>query len=111
MNRPPTEPSDLTALGQRHLWGHFTNLSTVQRQGLPIIDRGEGAYVYDTDGRRYLDGLSGLFTVNIGHGRTELAQAAAQQSAKLRLPQAAVACIINLARQGKTSRRLSLLLM
>jgi adenosylmethionine-8-amino-7-oxononanoate aminotransferase len=71
------------ALGQRHLWGHFTNLSAVQRQGLPIIDHGDGAYVYDSDGKRYLDGLSGLFTVNVGHGRTELGQAAAEQSEKL----------------------------
>jgi adenosylmethionine-8-amino-7-oxononanoate aminotransferase len=71
------------ALGQRHLWGHFTNLSAVQRQGLPIIDHGDGAYVYDTNGKRYLDGLSGLFTVNVGHGRAELGQAAAEQSEKL----------------------------
>ena len=83
MNTPINDLSDLLALGQRHLWGHFTNLSAVQRQGLPIIDHGVGAYVYDTNGKRYLDGLSGLFTVNVGHGRTELAQAAAQQSEKL----------------------------
>ena len=83
MNTPINDPSDLMALGQRHLWGHFTNLSAIQRQGLPIIDHGDGAYVYDSDGKRYLDGLSGLFTVNVGHGRRELAQAAAQQSEKL----------------------------
>lgn len=71
------------ALGQRHLWGHFTNISAVQRQGLPIIDRGEGAYVYDVAGKKYLDGLSGLFTVNAGHGRPELAAAAGEQSEKL----------------------------
>ena len=83
MNTPNNDPPDLMALGQRHLWGHFTNLSAIQRQGLPIIDHGDGAYVYDTNGKRYLDGLSGLFTVNVGHGRRELAQAAAQQSEKL----------------------------
>jgi len=83
VNTPINDPSDLMALGQRHLWGHFTNLSTIQRHGLPIIDHGDGAYVYDTDGKRYLDGLSGLFTVNVGHGRTELARAAAEQSEKL----------------------------
>jgi adenosylmethionine-8-amino-7-oxononanoate aminotransferase len=83
VNTPINDPSDLMALGQRHLWGHFTNLSAVQRQGLPIIDHGEGAYVYDSDGKRYLDGLSGLFTVNVGHGRAELGQAAAEQSEKL----------------------------
>ena len=83
MNTPINDPTDLIALGQRHLWGHFTNLSVVQRLGLPIIDHGEGAYVYDTDGKPYLDGLSGLFTVNVGHGRAELGQAAAEQSEKL----------------------------
>ncbi len=83
MNTPINDPTDLITLGQRHLWGHFTNLSVVQRLGLPIIDHGEGAYVYDTDGKPYLDGLSGLFTVNVGHGRAELGQAAAEQSEKL----------------------------
>ena len=68
---------------RRHLWGHFTRLAGVQRDGMPIIERGEGAYVYDTDGKKYLDGLSGLFTVNIGHGRRELADAAAAQTEKL----------------------------
>ena len=68
---------------RRHLWGHFTRLSSVQRDGMPIIDRGEGAYVFDTNGKRYLDGLSGLFTVNVGHGRAELAAAAEAQTRKL----------------------------
>jgi adenosylmethionine-8-amino-7-oxononanoate aminotransferase len=58
------------------LWGHFTRLSATT----PRIVRGEGAYVYDDAGRRYLDGLSGLFTVQVGHGRRELAEAAARQS-------------------------------
>src|SRR4051812_41489389 len=45
--------------------------------------RGEGAYVFDTNGRRYLDGLAGLFVVNAGHGRTEMGEAAARQSDEL----------------------------
>lgn len=68
---------------RRHMWGHFTRMSTVQREGLPMIVRGEGAYVWDDQGNRYLDALSGLFTVNIGHGRNELAEAAAAQSRTL----------------------------
>ena len=75
-----TDGHDLASLGQRHIWGHFTNLSLMQRIGLPVIERGEGAYVYDSNGKKYLDGLSGLFTVNIGHGRTELGAAAARQA-------------------------------
>ena len=46
---------------------------------IPIITRAEGCYVYDEHGKRYLDGLSGLFCVNAGHGRTELGEAAARQ--------------------------------
>jgi adenosylmethionine-8-amino-7-oxononanoate aminotransferase len=67
-----------------HLWMHFTRHSTYEKGGeVPIIVRGEGAYVWDAAGRRYLDGLSGLFTVQVGHGRTELAEAAARQAAQL----------------------------
>ncbi|MDQ1739777.1 MAG: hypothetical protein QOE53_1429, partial [Pseudonocardiales bacterium] len=65
------------------LWMHFTRLSSYQDSPVPIIERGEGAYVYDIQGRRYLDGLSGLFTVQAGHGRRELAEAAAQQASQL----------------------------
>ena len=78
-----TNARELASLGERHLWGHFTNLSLMQRIGLPIIERGEGAYVYDANGKKYLDGLSGLFTVNVGHGRTELGEAAARQASQL----------------------------
>ena len=50
---------------------------------MPIIVRGEGCYVYDEHGKRYLDGLSALFCVNAGHGRAELADAAAAQMREL----------------------------
>ena len=50
---------------------------------VPIIVRGEGPYVWDEKGNRYLDGLSALFCVNAGHGRTELGDAAAHQVAEL----------------------------
>ncbi|NNG36994.1 aspartate aminotransferase family protein [Nakamurella sp. DB0629] len=48
-----------------------------------VMERGEGPYVYDTDGKRYLDALSGLFVVQAGYGRKELAAAAAEQAEKL----------------------------
>jgi adenosylmethionine-8-amino-7-oxononanoate aminotransferase len=67
-----------------HLWMHFTRHSTYEHGGhVPVIVRGEGAYVYDDQGRRYLDGLSGLFVVQVGHGRQELADAAAMQAREL----------------------------
>ena len=73
----------LSASARDHLWMHFTRLSSYQDSPVPIIVRGEGAYVYDIQGRRYLDGLSGLFTVQVGHGRRELAEAAAKQAGEL----------------------------
>ena len=50
---------------------------------IPVIVRGEGCYVYDEHGRRYLDGLSALFCVNVGHGRRELGEAGARQAGEL----------------------------
>ena len=47
------------------------------------IVRGEGAYIYDAAGKRYLDGLAGLFVSQPGHGRTDLAEAAAAQAKEL----------------------------
>ena len=50
---------------------------------IPIIVRGEGCYVFDEHGKRYLDGLAALFCVNIGHGRADVAQAGADQAKEL----------------------------
>src|SRR6476620_11096210 len=65
-----------------HLWMHFTRHSTYATNDVPTIVRGDGAYIYDAHGKRYLDGLAGLFVVQAGHGRTELAEAAAKQAAE-----------------------------
>jgi adenosylmethionine-8-amino-7-oxononanoate aminotransferase len=62
---------------------HFTRMGAYAESPMPIITRGEGCYVYDEHGKRYLDGLSALFCVNAGHGRPELADAAAAQIAEL----------------------------
>jgi adenosylmethionine-8-amino-7-oxononanoate aminotransferase len=74
---------DLQALAKRHLWMHFTRMGAYDHADVPIIERGEGCYVYDRHGKRYLDGLSALYCVNAGHGRAELGQAAAEQAAEL----------------------------
>lgn len=76
-------PTDLSQRAERHLWMHFTRLAGFADHEVPVIARGEGCYVWDQHGNRYLDGLSGLFTVQVGHGRTELGEAAAKQSATL----------------------------
>ena len=80
------EPGEdaLARAAQQHLWMHFTRHSVYEQGGhVPVIVRGEGAYVWDDQGNRYLDGLAGLFVVQAGHGRAELAQAAARQAEEL----------------------------
>ena len=76
--------TSLQELAQRHLWMHFSRMGAY-RDGaeIPIVVRGEGCYVYDERGNRYLDGLSALFCVNAGHGRAQLAEAAARQIEEL----------------------------
>jgi adenosylmethionine-8-amino-7-oxononanoate aminotransferase len=66
-----------------HLWMHFTRMGSYPDGEVPTIVRGDGAYVWDARGKRYLDGLAGLFVVNAGHGRTEMAEAAAKQASEL----------------------------
>src|SRR5215210_4655527 len=74
---------DLQELAKRHLWMHFTRHGAYEQADVPIIVRGEGPYVWDEHGNRYLDGLSALFCVNAGHGRSELGEAAARQVEEL----------------------------
>ena len=52
-------------------------------RGAVIYERGEGVWLFDVAGKRYLDGLSGLWNVNVGHGRREIAEAAAEQMSRL----------------------------
>ena len=68
---------------RRHMWLHFTRMSSYHNNDIPVIVRGEGQYVYDQNGKRYLDGLSGLFVSQIGHGRREVAEAGARQASEL----------------------------
>ena len=73
----------LQTAAKQHLWMHFTRHSAYVDDEVPTIVRGDGVYLYDAHGRRYLDGLAGLFVVQVGHGRAELADAAAKQAAEL----------------------------
>ncbi|MEU4562624.1 aspartate aminotransferase family protein [Actinoplanes sp. NPDC023936] len=79
----PADVDALSATARDHLWMHFTRLSAYQNAPVPVITRGDGCYVWDATGKRYLDGLSALFVVQTGHGRQELADAAAKQAAEL----------------------------
>jgi len=74
--------TELQQMAKDHLWMHFSRQSTME-QGVPIITKGEGHHIWDSRGKKYIDGLSGLFVVAAGHGRTRLAQAAAKQAEEL----------------------------
>ncbi|HEX6254768.1 MAG TPA: aspartate aminotransferase family protein [Euzebyales bacterium] len=72
-------------LADGHLWLHFTRTNDWMgpEPSIPVLDRGEGCYVWDVEGHRYLDGLSALFCVQVGYGRPEMVEAAARQMRKL----------------------------
>ena len=58
---------DLQQVAKDHLWMHFTRHSTYDQSDVPVIVRGEGPYIWDANGKRYLDGLAGLFVVRPAH--------------------------------------------
>jgi adenosylmethionine-8-amino-7-oxononanoate aminotransferase len=80
---PAHDNAALQEAAKRNLWLHFTRHSGFADSDIPMIVRGEGQYVYDQHGKRYLDGLAGLFVSQIGHGRTDVAEAGARQAGEL----------------------------
>src|SRR5215813_12448893 len=67
-----------------HVWIHTARwLDLAERDGLHVIVRGEGSTLYDAKGRAFLDGLAGLYVVNVGHGRKEIGEAMAKQAGEL----------------------------
>jgi adenosylmethionine-8-amino-7-oxononanoate aminotransferase len=75
--------AELQQKAKDHLWMHFSRQSAAEANGVPIIVKGQGHHIWDSSGKKYFDGLSGLFVVNAGHGRARLAQAAAKQAEEL----------------------------
>ena len=71
------------ARAKAHLLPHYTNGTAWTAPTHAVIERGEGCYVWDTDGNKYLDGLAGLFCTNMGHGRADFASIAMKQMEKL----------------------------
>jgi adenosylmethionine-8-amino-7-oxononanoate aminotransferase len=77
-------PSELQTAARDHLWLHFTRMSSYRDAEIPVIVRGDGCYLEDSNGKRYLDALAGLFAVNIGYGfGEEMGEAAAAQMREL----------------------------
>ncbi len=78
------DEADLQRKAKDHLWMHFARQSVMEDgAGVQIIVKGEGHHIWDSTGRQYFDGLSGLFVVNAGHGRRRLAETAARQAEEL----------------------------
>jgi putrescine aminotransferase len=75
--------SEWQAADSRHYLHPFTDFKALAAQGARIITRAEGVYLYDSDGHRILDGMAGLWCVNVGYGRKELADAAYRQMLEL----------------------------
>ncbi|MDV6278855.1 aminotransferase class III-fold pyridoxal phosphate-dependent enzyme, partial [Rhodococcus erythropolis] len=65
------------------LWHGFADMGAVEKNGAFVVSRGEGAYIWDSEGTRYLDATAGLWFTNVGHGRTEIADAVAVQLSKI----------------------------
>jgi adenosylmethionine-8-amino-7-oxononanoate aminotransferase len=81
---PSTSAARLQQLARDHLWLHFTRMSAYEQIDVPIIVRGEGCYLEDINGKRYLDALAGLFAVQIGYSYgEEIGEAAAAQLREL----------------------------
>nr|WP_264080518.1 aspartate aminotransferase family protein [Nesterenkonia natronophila] len=80
---PPQQTSRLQAAAKKHLWMHFTQHEAHAEKDVPIMVRGRGVHLWDAQGKRYIDGLAGLFTSQLGHGRHELAETAATQMSQL----------------------------
>lgn len=75
--------AELRESNYRHHYHPFTDHGDMRRKGARIITRADNVYIYDSDGNRYLDMMAGLWCVNIGYGRTELAEAARNQMEQL----------------------------
>ncbi len=84
MTTTAPEALDLQRAARDHLWLHFTRMGGYRDGEVPIIVRGDGCYLEDSKGKRYLDALAGLFSVNIGYGYgEEMGEAAAAQMREL----------------------------
>lgn len=79
MNMITAAAQQIRKLDYDHHLHPFTDFASFAPDELQVIARAEGAHVYDSEGNRYLDGLAGLWCVNIGHGRAEMADAIAKQ--------------------------------
>ena len=77
------DTQDIWQKDKDHFIHPWTDFSTFKEQGSMVVAESEGAYIFDSDGKRYLDGIGGLWCVNVGYGRAEIGQAMAEQATKM----------------------------
>src|SRR5437660_7659435 len=79
------DPSVLLEAGNEHVWIHASSgrALAASQEGKRIMVEGHGCIVKDIDGKEYIDGLAGLWLVNVGHGRKEIGEAMAAQATTL----------------------------
>ncbi len=83
MTKLSSQTLQLQTLGREHLLPPFTDYKELNAKGARIIKKAKGVYLWDTEGNKILDGMAGLWCVNVGYGRRELAEAAYQQMLEL----------------------------
>src|ERR1044072_9495721 len=76
-------PDDLWRKDRAHFLHPYTHFDSFKEKGSLVLVEGEGCYVKDAEGRRYFDGIGGMWCVNAGYGRKEIAQTMAEQAIKL----------------------------
>ena len=77
------DPGDIWRKDRDHFLHPWTHFDSFKKDGSLVMGRGEGAYVFDLAGKRYLDGIGGLWCVNVGYGREEIVAAIAEQARRL----------------------------
>ena len=82
-NFPSYDTEDLWRKDREHAIHPWTDFSSFKEEGSLVIAESEGCYVFDSEGNKYLDGIGGLWCVNIGYGRDEMAQAIAEQARRM----------------------------
>lgn len=82
-NNTSANTADIQAIDADHHMHPFTNTGALNKKGARVITHGEGVYLWDSEGNKILDGMAGLWCVNMGYGRTELAEAANTQMKEL----------------------------
>jgi adenosylmethionine-8-amino-7-oxononanoate aminotransferase len=80
----PLSPREIDSQAREHVWAHnLPWVDVAENEGMKVFAKGEGSKLWDIHGREYIDGISGLWVVNAGHGRAEIGEAMAEQAAKL----------------------------